>query len=95
MSGKILAGTLKDSLLKFDPRYTVTNPVVFILYLCFIVTLLITLFPAEFSDIAGIGLDRTDYVVVAIILFLPSGSRSSRRRWPRRRAVLRPIRYGR
>ncbi len=69
MSGKILAGTLKDSLLKFDPRYTVTNPVMFILYLCFIVTVLIALFPSEFSDIAGMGLNRTDYVVIAIILF--------------------------
>ena len=30
---------------------------------------LITLFPAEFSDVAGTGLNRTDYVVISIILF--------------------------
>ncbi len=58
MSGRILAGTLKDSVLKFDPRYTVRNPVMFILYLCFIVTALIALFPAGFSDVAGMGLSR-------------------------------------
>ncbi|MGA9141239.1 MAG: potassium-transporting ATPase subunit KdpB [Methanocella sp.] len=70
MSGRILAGTLKDSLLKFDPRYTVRNPVMFILYLCFIVTALIALFPAGFSDVAGASLNRTDYVVISAILFL-------------------------
>ena len=69
MSGRILAGTLKDSLLKFDPRYTVRNPVMFILYLCFIVTALIALFPAEFADVAGMGLSRADYVVISVILF--------------------------
>jgi K+-transporting ATPase ATPase B chain len=69
MSGRILAGTLKDSVLKFDPRYTARNPVMFILYLCFIVTVLIALFPAEFADVAGMGLSRVDYVVISVILF--------------------------
>ena len=45
MSGPILAGSLKDSMVKFDPRHAVKNPVMFILYLCFILTVLIALFP--------------------------------------------------
>ncbi|BAI62040.1 potassium-transporting ATPase B chain [Methanocella paludicola SANAE] len=70
MSGQILWGSLKDSLLKFDPRYTVKNPVMFILYLCLAVTLLIAAFPAEFSDVAGGSLTRVDYVAISAILFL-------------------------
>ena len=42
----------------------------FILYLCLAVTVLITLFPSEFSDVAGTGLGRADYAYISIILFL-------------------------
>jgi K+-transporting ATPase ATPase B chain len=69
VSGRLLTATLKGSMSKFDPRHTAGNPVMFILYLCFIVTLLIALFPAEFSDVAGTALSRTDFVVISVILF--------------------------
>jgi K+-transporting ATPase ATPase B chain len=70
ISLNILAGSLKDSLMKFDPRYTARNPVMFILYICLAVTMLIALFPAEFSDVTGNGLTRADYLAISAILFL-------------------------
>ena len=69
LSFKILTGALKSSLLKLDPRFVIKNPVVFILYLCFIVTALVVIFPSEFSVVVGTILNRTDYAIVAIILF--------------------------
>lgn len=70
LSLKLLADALRSSILKFDPRYVVKNPVVSILYLCFIVTALITAFPSEFSDVSGTILDRADYAIItAILLF--------------------------
>jgi K+-transporting ATPase ATPase B chain len=70
LSGQILLSSLKDSLVKFDPRCSARNPVMFILYLCFAVTVLIAIFPAEFSDVTGGGLTRVDYAVISAILFL-------------------------
>jgi K+-transporting ATPase ATPase B chain len=72
-SPKLLKDALIFSLYKFDPRYAARNPVVFILYLCFIISALIAVFPSEFVDVEGTMLGRSDYVVIAIILFLTIG----------------------
>ena len=55
--------------MKFDPRYVIKSPVVFILYMCFIITALISIFPPEFRDVMGTTLSRTDYIIITVILF--------------------------
>ncbi len=68
-SPKLLKDALRSSLVKFDPRYVVKSPVVFILYMCFIITALIAIFPSMFQDVMGTVLSRTDYVIITVILF--------------------------
>nr|WP_254591439.1 potassium-transporting ATPase subunit KdpB [Methanocella conradii] len=69
LSPKLLVNAFRFSLSKFDPRRVARNPVVFILYLCFIVAALIALFPSEFST-EGTMLGRADYSAIAILLLL-------------------------
>jgi K+-transporting ATPase ATPase B chain len=70
LSPKLLVNACRFSLSKFDPRYAARNPVVFILYLCFVLSALIALVPSEFAGVEGTMLGRMDYVIIAIILFL-------------------------
>jgi K+-transporting ATPase ATPase B chain len=72
LSPRLLKDALRFSLVKFDPRYAARNPVVFMLYLCFIISALIAAFPSEFF-MGGTMLGRENYVAIAIILFLTIG----------------------
>jgi K+-transporting ATPase ATPase B chain len=66
---RLLKDALRSSLVKFDPRYVIKSPVVFILYMCFIITALISIFPPGFRDVMGTVLSRTDYIIITVILF--------------------------
>lgn len=70
ISKGLMVNALKSTAYKFDPRYVLRNPVMFVLYLCFLLSILIVLFPGQFADITGTALTRIDYVAIMLILFL-------------------------
>jgi len=70
LSPKLLANAFRLSFSKFDPRYVARNPVVFMLYLCFVVSALMAFFPSAFRGVEGTMLGRSDYFVISAILLL-------------------------
>ncbi|MGI6115401.1 potassium-transporting ATPase subunit KdpB [Luoshenia tenuis] len=57
------------SFVKLNPRYMMKNPVMFVVEVGFVITLVLSFFPALFGDVGG-GSLRTYNIIVAVILFI-------------------------
>ncbi|WP_138296144.1 MULTISPECIES: potassium-transporting ATPase subunit KdpB [unclassified Clostridium] len=57
------------SFVKLTPRYMMKNPVMFVVEVGFVITLVLSFFPALFGDVGG-GSLRTYNIIVAVILFI-------------------------
>ncbi|MBC8529083.1 potassium-transporting ATPase subunit KdpB [Christensenellaceae bacterium NSJ-44] len=57
------------SFVKLNPRYMMKNPVMFVVEVGFVITLVLSFFPALFGDVGG-GSLRTYNIIVAAILFV-------------------------
>ena len=68
ITSDILLSAIKDSFIKLNPRYMVKNPVMFVVYIGFIITLVLTVFPNIFGS--SDGNIRAYNLIVAIILFI-------------------------
>lgn len=55
---------------KFNPVHALRNPIIFILYVCLFITILILLFPGQFTGVESQVFGRFEYSLVAAILFL-------------------------
>jgi len=60
----------KMSLVKFDPREQVRNPIMFVVYVFLPFIAILTFFPQWFPDISTGGFDRSYYLAITVILFL-------------------------
>jgi potassium-transporting ATPase ATP-binding subunit len=60
----------KMSLVKFDPREQVRNPIMFVVYVFTPFMALVTAAPEWFPDISAGGFDRGYYLSITVILFL-------------------------
>ena len=69
-SGRILLKALRSTLRKFNPVHALRNPIIFILYVCLFITILILLFPGQFTGVESQVFGRFEYSLVAAILFL-------------------------
>ncbi|MCI4318521.1 MAG: potassium-transporting ATPase subunit KdpB [Thermoplasmata archaeon] len=65
-----LGRILSTSFTKFRPSAQVRNPVMFVVYVFFWLTLLLTFVPQPFPDIHGRAYDADYYLLITIILFL-------------------------
>jgi potassium-transporting ATPase ATP-binding subunit len=61
---------LSTSFVKFRPRDQVRNPVMFVVYVFFWFTLVLTFLPQPFPDIRGRSYEVDYYLLITIILFL-------------------------
>lgn len=59
-----------SSLLKFDPREQVRNPIMFVVYVFLFFMLAMTFAPWAFADVASTGYDQMYYLAITLILFL-------------------------
>ncbi len=64
----VLLSAVKGAFKKLDPRYMAKNPVMFVVEIGFIITLLLSLFPAMFGEVDS-NL-RTYNIIVSIILLI-------------------------
>ncbi len=65
-----VALVLKTSLKKFHPREQARNPIMFVVFVFFLLLLALALFPEFFPDIMRQGFDQTYYLEIDIILLL-------------------------
>jgi len=49
----ILKDAIKSSFIKLNPKYMMKNPVMFVVEIGFVITLILTIFPAMFGDVGG------------------------------------------
>ncbi|MCD1296155.1 K(+)-transporting ATPase subunit B [Methanocella sp. CWC-04] len=70
LSWRTILTSLISSFSKFDPRYIIKNPIIFILFMCLGLTVLVYLFPSQFMDIESPVMNRSDYLFIVITLFL-------------------------
>ena len=67
---EILKSSIIGAFKKFDPRYMVKNPVMFVVELGFVLTFVMTIFPGIFGDDVSLGYLRTYNGIVCVILFI-------------------------
>src|SRR6266516_4326273 len=61
--------TLRDSLVRLNPKSLLSNPVMFIVEMTFFVVAAMAIYPPTFYPVASLGL-RTYYVEIALILLV-------------------------
>lgn len=66
---EIFRQAVVGSFAKLNPRYMMKNPVMFVVEVGFVITLVLSFFPALFGDVGG-GSLRTYNIIVAVILFI-------------------------
>lgn len=66
----ILKSSIIGAFSKFNPKYMIKNPVMFVVEIGFVLTLVMTVFPGIFGDDASLGNLRAYNGIVCVILFI-------------------------